>query len=133
MGVSAAAEKAGNVEKMTRHLASKASAAKLIAVQNQERAKQSQESSAKVADRFRTLNAMISERKQKRKTSTVAVHRDEKMAKFAEDEAKLANDNCQKAKDQDANVGVEYVKLKEEPVVETKGSRAKRQEGRKCG
>merc|ERR1711871_476569 len=112
--VSAAAEKAGNVEKMTRHLASKASAAKLTAVQNQERAKQSQESSAKVADRFRTLNAMISERKQKRKTSTVAVHRDEKMAKFAEDEAKLANDNCQKAKDQDANVGVEYVKLKEE-------------------
>merc|ERR1712100_612694 len=58
--VSAAAEKAGNVEKMTRHLASKASAAKLTAVQNQERAKQSQESSAKVADRFRTLNAMIS-------------------------------------------------------------------------
>jgi len=112
--VSASAEKAGNVEKMTRHLASKASAAKLTAVQNQERAKQSQESSAKVADRFRTLNAMISERKQKRKTSTVAVHRDEKMAKFAEDEAKLANDNCQKAKDQDANVGVEYVKLKEE-------------------
>merc|ERR1712196_266100 len=100
--------------KMTTHLASKASAAKLTAVQNQERAKQSQESSAKVADRFRTLNAMISERKQKRKTSTVAVHRDEKMAKFAEDEAKLANDNCQKAKDQDANVGVEYVKLKEE-------------------
>merc|ERR1711871_523553 len=112
--VSAAAEKAGNVEKMTRHLASKASAAKLTAVQNQERAKQAQESSAKVADRFRTLNAMISERKQKRKTSTVAVHRDEKTAKFAEDEAKLANDNCQKAKDQDANVGVEYVKLKEE-------------------
>merc|ERR1712159_485565 len=113
-GASAEAEKAGNVEKMSRHLATKASAAKLTAVQNQERAKQAQESSAKVADRFRTLATMISERKQKRKTSTVAVHRDEKTAKFAEDEAKLANDNCQKAKDQDANVGVEYVKLKEE-------------------
>merc|ERR1712100_635092 len=79
---------------------------------SREAAKKAQESAAKQGDRFRTLSTMISEREQKRRSSTIAVQQDEKTYKSADDDFKNSAANCEKTKSANQNIGKAYNKLK---------------------
>jgi len=108
----AMSDKASNLEKAARDAAASAAQQQLKATNKAEAAKQSQESGSKIADRFRTLSTMISERQQKRKSATIAVQNDEKTYKTADDEFRESAANCEKAKAANQNIGKAYNKLK---------------------
>lgn len=87
---------------------------KIASKEDETMAKQTQESGAKVAERYRTLSAMVEERGAKRTSSQSAVNADEKAYKMAQDQADAEKQKCKKLKDANANVGKAMAQLKQE-------------------
>merc|ERR1712072_27946 len=87
---------------------------KIASKEDETMAKQTQETGAKVAERYRTLSALVEERGEKRKGSQTAVNADEKSYKAAQDEADAEKAKCQKLKDANSNVGKAMAQLQQE-------------------
>lgn len=104
--------KAEKTETQTKKHAETASREKLDAVNTLSDAQQHQESSHKLADRFRTLTAHISENMNKQHASKASVQSEEKAYKYAEDQATQAKNSCSKGLKAKEGVGRAYAKLK---------------------
>lgn len=106
--------KAAKAETAARVAVDNASAARLKATQASLDAKQHQESSAKIADRFRGLGAQIMEKGNKAKKNTADVASQEKGYKFTVDQVKKATSSCTTGKKATRGIGKAFAKLKTE-------------------
>jgi len=107
-------EDARKVAKLVRGKATKALEEKSKAEQDARTAQQENEAGAKIQERFVSLTHMITERTEKRVSANLGVQTDERVAKKADDDFKREEARCKKVKDENANIGKDYAKLKGE-------------------